>query len=109
MLRFALPMAGVILAFGTAPSFASAACYAPGPAIDFRSSFSFGFGNHGYDQDWGFSEQDQNRLDLQRLRRLGVNAVSVERWGGCLRAYVREPGGGERMELYNPRTFERVY
>ncbi|WDR06652.1 hypothetical protein PSQ90_04095 [Devosia rhodophyticola] len=55
------------------------------------------------------SEFDQNQLDLMQLRRMGVDASSVERWNGCLRAFVRSPSGGEIMEYYDPNTFRQVF
>jgi len=55
-----------------------------------------------------FTEADRSQFDLMTLRRLGIDATRAERWGGCIRAYVRGPDGRERMEFYNPNTFERV-
>ncbi len=48
------------------------------------------------------------RLDLQRLREIGVPATRVERWNGCMRAFVSHPGGGSGMEFYDPVTLRRV-
>jgi hypothetical protein len=101
MIRTALAVAGLTLALGTSSAFAQAACFLPGPAIDMRSSWG--------ERDLRFGEREQNEIDRQRLRRIGVNAYSTERWGGCIRAFVAEPGGGTRMELYNPQTLMRVY
>lgn len=53
-------------------------------------------------------QDDQNSFDLMRLRQEGVDATSVERWNGCIRAFVRKPEGGESMQYFDPRTFQRV-
>ncbi|WDR00926.1 hypothetical protein PSC71_09385 [Devosia sp. J2-20] len=66
-------------------------------------TFSFGF-NVGE-----FSEQERAEFDLMILKRMGVDATRVERWGDCLRAFVRKPEGGEEMQFFNPDTYERVY
>lgn len=50
----------------------------------------------------------QAEMDLRRLREVGVPAVSVERWSGCLRAFVQQSDGGQSMELYDPATLARV-
>ncbi|WP_240232325.1 hypothetical protein [Devosia lacusdianchii] len=55
-----------------------------------------------------FTEQELNEFDLMRLRQEGVDATRVERWNGCIRAFVRKPEGGEEMQFYDPNTFERV-
>lgn len=55
-----------------------------------------------------YTEQELNELDLMRLRQEGVDATRVERWNGCIRAFVRKPEGGEEMQFFNPNTFERV-
>jgi uncharacterized protein YpuA (DUF1002 family) len=55
------------------------------------------------------SEQERNEFDLMILKRMGVDATRVERWGGCLRAFVRKPSGGEEMQYFDPDTYERVY
>ena len=50
-----------------------------------------------------------NDFNLMHLRRMGVDATRAEIWGGCIRAFVRRPGGGEEMQFFHPDTFERVY
>ena len=54
------------------------------------------------------NNDQQNQFDLMRLRRAGVDAASVERWNGCLRAFVRNGGGGQSMQFYDPRTLQRL-
>lgn len=71
-----------------------------------RPSVSFSFGvtvGEPYD------ESEQNDFNLMQLQRLGVNATRAEMWGGCIRAFVRKPGGGEEMQFFHPDTFERVF
>ncbi len=65
---------------------------------------SFGFGIGGK-----YTESERNAFDLMRLRRAGVDANATERWGGCIRAFVRKPGGGETMEFYHPDTLTQVF
>lgn len=47
-------------------------------------------------------------MDRQRLRAAGVPATSVERWNGCLRAYVELPDGTRAMEIYDPASLRRL-
>ncbi|OYW98491.1 MAG: hypothetical protein B7Z15_22075 [Rhizobiales bacterium 32-66-8] len=56
-----------------------------------------------------YTEQERNDFDLMELRREGIDATRVERWNGCIRAFVRKPEGGEEMQFFDPKTFERVY
>ena len=55
-----------------------------------------------------YTEEELNEFDLMQLRREGVDATRVERWNGCIRAFVRKPEGGEEMQFFDPNTFERV-
>jgi hypothetical protein len=50
----------------------------------------------------------QKSMDRQRLREAGVPAVSVERWNGCLRAFVEQPDGSKSMEIYDPASLRRL-
>jgi hypothetical protein len=52
--------------------------------------------------------EEQNRMDTQRLREIGVRARSVERWSGCMRAFVETADGGQKMEFYDPVTLRRL-
>lgn len=67
-------------------------------------SISFGVNIGG-----SFTESEKNEFNLMTLRRLGIDATSAEMWGGCIRAFVRKPGGGEEMQFFHPDSFERVY
>jgi hypothetical protein len=50
-----------------------------------------------------------NRLNVMRLRSIGVDATSAEYWGGCIKAFVRNPDGvGEHMEFFMPGSLQRV-
>ena len=62
----------------------------------------------GFEQGEFNEEEQQNRLDLMALRQLGVDATRVERWGSCVRAFVRKPEGGEEMQYFNPGSYRRV-
>ena len=52
--------------------------------------------------------QAQASLDKQRLREVGVAATSVERWNGCLRAFVVRADGSRAMEIYDPVSLRRL-
>lgn len=45
---------------------------------------------------------------LTRLRDKGVNATSVEAWGGLVRAFVTTEDGSRVMQLFAPDTLEQV-
>jgi hypothetical protein len=53
-------------------------------------------------------EELQNRMDTQRLREIGVPARSVERWNGCMRAFVKTEDGRQIMEFYDPVTLRKL-
>lgn len=46
----------------------------------------------------------QESLDQQRLREAGIQTTSVERWNGCLRAYVVQADGSKAMQLFDPAS-----
>lgn len=50
----------------------------------------------------------QSRMDTQRLREIGVQAKSVERWNGCMRAFVETADGRNIMEFYDPATLRKL-
>lgn len=78
---------------------ASAECYAQRPGV--QISFGLSIGKE-------FTEQEKNEYFLSQLRQRGVDATRVEMWGGCIRAFVRKPGGGEEMQFFHPDSLERV-
>lgn len=49
-----------------------------------------------------------NQMDTKRLREIGVQARSVERWNGCMRAFVTTPDGRNIMEFYDPLTLKKL-
>jgi len=91
----------ILLLFGGTVAQAAPFCTDMRPGFHLEFGFSTGGGQ--------VSESDENRFDLMELRRRGVDATRVERWNGCIRAFVRQPGGGERMEFYDPNTFRQVW
>jgi hypothetical protein len=98
ILRAAGVLAFVLALAGTAHA---ANCSARGPGAHFSFGVTVGVGE-------AWTEEDRNRFDLMQLRQMGVDATRVEQWGGCIRAFVRKPGGGEEMQFFHPDTFERV-
>jgi len=78
---------------------AAAVPYCTGSGVSF--SFGFAVGE--------FSESEVNEFNLMRLRQIGVDATAAEKWNGCIRAFVRKPGGGEEMQFFDPDSFARVY
>lgn len=97
MFRTSLAAIG-LLVIAALPAHA-AICSGSGEGLSY--SFNLGLGAP-------LSEDAQNQFDLMNLRRLGVDATRVERWGGCLRAFVRKPEGGEEMQYFEPGTYRRV-
>ena len=97
MLRTSLAALGLVIC-SSLPAYA-VICSSSGEGLSM--SFSLGLGAN-------ISEDDQNQFDLMNLRRLGVDATRVERWGGCLRAYVRKADGGEEMQYFEPGSYRRV-
>jgi len=92
-----------ILALGlsaAAPAWAAPSC--EDTTTGFHGSFSIQFGRN-------IDTERQGQIDQMRLRQVGVDASRVERWNGCLRAFVRSPGGGESMQFFDPRTLQQVF
>ncbi len=100
-LAFAAVLCATVAAAG--PSYALS-CYGAGsfsgPAR-FSAEFGFGFGRP-------MGEEERMEFYRQDLVRKGIRADRVEMWNGCLRAYVRKPGGGMEMQFFHPGTLERV-
>ena len=61
----------------------------------------FGTGDND-DQDWVAS------TIVNRLNEQGVNASSVENWGGLIRAYVTLEDGTEVMQFFTPGSLDQV-
>ena len=81
---------------------AAAAPFCTDDRIGAHMHFEFSMGDH-------LSQDDVDEFDLMQLRQMGVDATRVERWNGCIRAFVRKPNGvGEEMQFFDPNTFRRV-
>ncbi len=93
---FATLALGLVL---TTTAQASAECYANRPGA--HVSFGISIGGE-------FTQEQKDRFTLMELQRMGVDATRVEMWGGCIRAFVRKPGGGEEMQFFHPQSLERV-
>jgi hypothetical protein len=52
---------------------------------------------------------DQFETYKMLLNQQGVAATRVEKWNGCLRAFVTQPGGGEVMQFFDPQTLRQVF
>jgi hypothetical protein len=55
-----------------------------------------------------YTEDELNTFDQMELKRQGIDATRVERWNGCLRAWVRSDGGGEEQQFFDPNSYERL-
>jgi hypothetical protein len=54
----------------------------------------------------GYDTAAQNILS--RLQAQGVNATSVENWGGLVRAYVTLEDGRQVMQLFAPDSLKQI-
>jgi hypothetical protein len=43
---------------------------------------------------------------MMTLRQQGYDVESVEPWGGCVRAFITDPGGGSHMAFFDPDTLQ---
>ncbi|KQT46894.1 hypothetical protein ASG47_09765 [Devosia sp. Leaf420] len=99
-------MRPIAIAFGftalmTAGAYAAPFCIDSTRGIEVAQGFTIGD---------DFDEDDLNNFDLMQLRQLGVDATRVERWNGCIRAFVKkESGVGEEMQFFQPGSYQRVY
>lgn len=94
-----LSLIALSFALAAGPALAGPMCNDATPGV--QLSFEFSMGEK-------MSESDRNEFDLRRLRSQGVDATSVERWGSCIRAYVRKPEGGIEMQFFDPNSYRRV-
>lgn len=88
----------IAVATVSTPAVAATNCHAVGNGPDIGFEFHFGE---------PYTEEEQTDFALMQLRQQGVDAVRVERWGGCYRAFVRDETG-THMEYFNARTLEPV-
>ncbi|KKB86003.1 hypothetical protein VW29_04510 [Devosia limi DSM 17137] len=102
MLRHTVPVL-VLLAASSVPALAAPFC------VDNRTSVSItmGFGDDKFDRN--ADERALNEADLRTLQRMGVDATSVERWNGCIRAFVRNGDGSQSMAYFDPNTMRQVW
>ena len=40
------------------------------------------------------------------LRQMGYDVESVQGWGGCVKAFITDPGGGSHMAFFDPDTLQ---
>jgi len=45
---------------------------------------------------------------IAELKQRGINATSVEKWNGLIRAFVTRPDGTQTMMLFKPDTLDPV-
>lgn len=94
-----LPALGLALVLA-APAAAAPFCTGDRPGVQSALGLTFG---------GTYTVEEQNSFDEMRLRQMGVNVASVERWNGCIRAFVRKPEGGQEMQFFEPGTYRQVY
>ncbi|PXA99183.1 hypothetical protein DMC47_04635 [Nostoc sp. 3335mG] len=58
-----------------------------------------------------YTDEERDNFDEMYLRQLGVNVQSdgIERWNGCIRAYVVRPDGTLEQQFFEPGSYRRVY
>ncbi|WP_375449844.1 hypothetical protein [uncultured Devosia sp.] len=88
----------MMLALTAGPAFAAPAFCADNKP-DFENFFF---------EDRSDPEAERNERDLTALRQRGIDATRVERWSGCIRAYVRQPDGGETMQFFEPNGYRPI-
>lgn len=99
MIRHFVPALGfIVLLTGST----MAAPFCDGAFESGRFSYGFSVGDK-------MSTDDRDSFDMMHLRQRGVDVTRVERWNGCIRAFVRKPGGGEEMQFFEPGTYRQVY
>ena len=79
---------------------ATAMMAAPTMAATCSGSFNLG-------DEW-YEEARINERNEMLLRGIGVDVISTEIWGGCIRAWVRTADGRAEMQLYDPVHLRRV-
>ena len=55
-----------------------------------------------------YTEEELGLFDQMELRKQGIEATRVERWNGCLRAWVKGEDGRERQQFFDPNTYDRL-
>lgn len=64
-------------------------------------------GSFALDREW-HTEAEINEYNEILLRGIGVDVTRAEIWGGCIRAFVRQPDGSEEMQFFEPIGLRRV-
>jgi len=84
---------------------------APALALDCSdrpdSGVHFGFGG-GFHIGEPYTEEEQAVFDQMALRRQGIDATRVERWNGCLRAWVKGEDGRQHQQFFDPSSYDRL-
>ena len=86
----------------------------PAMAVGFCNDHSGGFSivngkvTAGFHIGEEYTEEEQGLLDQIQLRRMGVEATRVERWNGCLRAWVKGDDGSEHQQFFDPNNYDRL-
>ena len=95
----------LLLALST-PAFALGFCEdAPENGIKIGLSGNISGGIHVGEP---YTEEELNLFDQMELRKQGIEATRVERWNGCLRAWVKGGDGRERQQFFDPNTYDRL-
>ncbi|RYE57168.1 MAG: hypothetical protein EOP20_07840 [Hyphomicrobiales bacterium] len=99
MIRTLIPALGFVLLL-TGASQAAPFCVGASDGMQFSFSMS---------SDPNEDNDDRDMFDMMHLRQRGVDVTSVERWNGCIRAFVRKAEGGQEMQFFKPGSYIRVY
>ena len=97
----ALPLALAL----TTPAFAVGFCDDSGDGI------RVGLNGHisgGFQIGEPYTEEELNTFDQMALKRRGIEATRVERWNGCLRAWVKGADGFEHQQFFDPNNYDRL-
>lgn len=94
-----LPALGLALVLA-GPAAAAPFCTGDSPGVQSALGLTFG---------GPYTAEEQNSFDEMHLRQMGVDVVSVERWNGCIRAFVRKPEGGQEMRFFEPGSYRPVF
>jgi hypothetical protein len=78
---------------------------------DHSDGFGIGISGHvsaGFHIGEPYTEEELNLFDQMALQRRGIEATRVERWNGCLRAWVKGADGRERQQFFDPNSYDRL-
>lgn len=103
MKKLVFALAAFALVGVTAPAMAAPFCNDRGPTTSSRFLDD--------DRSFGGTSREQEALDdhARNLRRNGIDTHQVERWNGCLRAFVRLPDGSQTMQYFDPNNYRQVF